>query len=92
MIVTLCGNPVNDSDCMMCLQMKDCRDVRETICRGCIREGKCPGDFRHKKVSDGMCRGRELESTQMRTSEKDERDEWIEASLKDFTRLNGKGF
>jgi len=79
MIVTLCGNPTNDADCSYCLQSKDCREVRETICRGCIREGKCPEDFRHKKVSDGMCRGRELETTQMRTVE-------------EITRLHGKGF
>ena len=80
MIVTLCGNPVTEADCGYCLQSKDCREVRETICRGCIREGKCPEDFRHKKVSDGMCRGRELEiSTQMRT-------------VDEITRLHGKGF
>jgi hypothetical protein len=32
------------------------------------------------------------ESTQMRTSEKSEREEWVSAYITDFCRLHGKGF
>ena len=34
----------------------------------------------------------EGESTQMRTSEKSERAEWVSAYITDFCRLHGKGF
>jgi hypothetical protein len=60
MIVTLCGAPTNDSDCGFCLQSKDCREVREAICRGCMREDKCPAEYKRDKVDAGQCRGREM--------------------------------
>ena len=61
-IVTLCGRHPNDSDCMMCLQGRDCREAREAICRGCVREHKemCSRRFRQRKIEDGQCRGREM--------------------------------
>lgn len=59
-IVTLCGNPVNEADCFLCLRIRECREVRETICQGCKREYLCPTRFKHKRAEAGMCRGREL--------------------------------
>lgn len=60
MIVTPCGRLPNDSDCMMCLRMQDCREAREAICRGCTREYICPLTFKRKRAEAGECRGREM--------------------------------
>ena len=43
----------------------------------------------NKNVNDSVP---EEESTQMRTSEKSEREEWVSAYITDFCRLHGKGF
>jgi hypothetical protein len=61
-IVTPCGAPVNDADCPYCLQIKECREVRERICWGCKRElrATCPAEFKHKRAAEGYCRGREM--------------------------------
>ena len=59
-IVTLCGNPTNDADCPYCLRGKECRQLRESMCKGCVREGVCLSAFKHKMVAHGMCRGREM--------------------------------
>ena len=65
MIFTPCGDLPNDADCMCCLQMQDCREARESICRGCIREHKeiCSRRFRQRKIEAGQCRGREIRTS-----------------------------
>lgn len=59
-IVTLCGSRPNDCDCGYCLKMRDCREAREAICRGCTREYLCPLTFKRKRAEEGCCRGREM--------------------------------
>lgn len=58
--VTLCQRPPSDPDCGYCLDTYECRLLREAICRGCVREGMCPAEFKRKMAEAGMCRGREL--------------------------------
>lgn len=59
-VVTPCGAAVNDADCPYCLKAKDCREVRNQICRGCTREYLCPLSFKRKRAEEGECMGREL--------------------------------
>ena len=79
-IVTLCGSLTNEGACMGCIQMRDCRERRETLCKGCKREyGPCLREFQRKMQEAGGCRGREMVvSTQMRT-------------IDEITQLHGKG-
>ena len=61
-IVTICGRVPNDSDCMCCLRMADCREARESICQGCRHEGgPCTTTFKRKRIAAGECKGREME-------------------------------
>lgn len=59
-IVTPCGIQPNDSDCMMCLRMAECKEAREQICWGRKREFLCPSEFKHKRAAEGYCRGRKM--------------------------------
>ena len=58
--ITPCGAVPNDADCSYCLEIHECRLMRESICKGCLREFLCPAEFKRKRVEQGMCRGREL--------------------------------
>lgn len=59
-IVTLCGNIMNDADCGYCLRMAECKEARDAICHGCMREAMCPRLFKQDRAEEGFCRGREM--------------------------------
>lgn len=59
--ITPCKKSTSDAGyCRYCLQIRECKELREAICRGCLRESTCPGEFKHKRAAAGCCYGREM--------------------------------
>lgn len=58
-LFTLCQFAVNDGECMLCPDTKECSEACELMCIGCIHEEECDYRTKSQKKSRGWCYTRE---------------------------------